>query len=259
MMNSHDQFTDDIGAYLLGALEPAEERSFEQHLEGCDECRHEVMRLEVARDALPRSVDQVAPPERLKQSLMETVKAEAPAESAAVEPAEPVAPPGRLRDAVASGSTRRPRRARWRELLLARPAFAAAAAAVLLAVGIGLGALAGGVGGGGDDSSTVAATVDVTRMPAGQASLVVPESKDGALLRVEGMQQPQAGHVYEVWIQHDGKVTPSSLFTVDSDGNGTAGIPEELKGADAVLVTREPMGGSKRPSEPPVVTVPLSS
>jgi len=256
MSEPRDRFTDDIGAYLLGALDPGEERAFEQHLEGCEDCRQEVMRLEVARDALPRAVDQVAPPERLKQSLMATVRAEAPADSADVAPAEPVAPPGRLRDAVASS---RPRRSRWRELLLARPAFAAAAAAVLLAVGIALGALVGAVGGDGDDASTVAATVDVTRMPAGKASLVVPESKDGAILRVEGMQQPQAGHVYEVWIQHDGKVTPSSLFSVDSDGNGTAGIPDELRDAEAVLVTREPTGGSTRPSEPPVVTVPLSS
>jgi anti-sigma-K factor RskA len=244
MTGSHDQFTDDVGAYLLGALEPGEERSFEQHLEGCEECRQEVMRLEAARDALPRSVDQVAPPEALKQSLMATVRAEAPAHAPAVESAEP---PAR-------------RRSRWRELLLARPAFAAAAAAVLVAVGIALGALVGAGGGGsGDDASTVAANVDVTRMPAGKASLVLADSKDGAILRVEGMQQPQAGHVYEVWVQRDGKMVPSSLFTVDSDGNGTAGIPDELRDAEAVLVTREPAGGSKQPSEPPVVTVPLRS
>jgi anti-sigma-K factor RskA len=202
-------------------------------------------------------VDQVAPPERLKQSLMATVRAEAPADATAVEPAEPVAPPGRLRDAVAGA---RPRRSRWRELLLARPAFAAAAAAVLVAVGIALGALVGAVGGGSDnDSSTVAANVDVTRMPAGKASLVLRDSKDGAILRVRGMQQPQAGKVYEVWVQRGGKMVPSSLFTVDSAGNGTAGISDELDDAEAVLVTREPAGGSKQPSEPPVVTVPLSS
>jgi anti-sigma-K factor RskA len=240
MTGSHDQFRDDIGAYLLGALEPGEEKAFEQHLAGCDACREEVVRLEVARDALPRAVEQVAPPERLKQSLMETVRAEA------VSAAEPVAPPTR--------------RSRWRDLLLARPAFAAAAAALLVAVGIGAGVLVGGLGGGGGgDSSTVAATVDVTRMPQGRASLVKSDSKGGAILHVEGMQQPQAGHVYEVWVQRDGKVSPSSLFSVNSDGRGTAAIPDELHDADAVLVTREPAGGSKQPSEPPVVTVPLPS
>ncbi|HEU5056063.1 MAG TPA: zf-HC2 domain-containing protein, partial [Kofleriaceae bacterium] len=81
-MTTHDRFTDDVGAYLLGALEPGEEREFEQHLETCEACREEVVRLEVARDALPRAVEQVAPPEGLKTSLMATVRAEA-AEAAA--------------------------------------------------------------------------------------------------------------------------------------------------------------------------------
>ena len=241
-MSAHDRFIDDVGAYLLGALEPGEEREFEQHLETCDACRQEVVRLEVARDALPRSVDQVAPPKALKASLMSTVRAEA-AEAA---------------PSPAAGSRAPARRSRWRELLLARPRFAAAAAAVLLAVGIAAGALVGAIGGGSDDPATVAATVDQARMPAGQGSLSIPED-GGAILRVDGMQQPGDDRVYEVWIQRGNQVTPSSLFNVESDGSGAAAIPDELKGADAILVTREPAGGSKRPSERPVLTVPLPS
>ena len=233
-----DRFTDDIGAYLLGALDPGEQRAFEQHLETCEECRDEVVRLEVARDALPRGVDQVDPPERLKASLMETVRAEAPEPAAGRAPA---------------------RRSRWRDLFLARPRYAAAAAAVLIAVGIGVGAAIGALGGGGDDAArTVAATVDEVRMPAAEGSLAIHDD-GGATLRVTGMQQPQADHVYEVWIQHDGRISPSSLFTVEHDGTGAAAIPDDLEDADAVLVTREPEGGSKQPSERPVLTVPLSS
>jgi anti-sigma-K factor RskA len=250
-MSSHERFTDDIGAYLLGALEPGEEAAFEQHLAGCDACREEVVRLEVARDALPRAVDQVAPPERLKASLMATVRAEAPAPAAAADTAS------------SKSSSRSPaRRSRWRELLLTRPRYAAAAAAVVLVLGVAIGAGAGALGGGGDDSRTVAAAVDQTRMPAGQASLVIPDDADtkgGAILRVEGLQQPQAGHVYEVWIQRGGKTIPSSLFTVERDGSGAAAIPDELRDAEAVLVTREPDGGSKQPTEPPVMTVTLPS
>ncbi len=244
----HDRFADDVGAYVLGALEPAEADAFASHLENCEECREEVVRLGVARDALPRAVEQVAPPAELKASLMETVRAEA----AAAAPAPARAEPGRSRS----------RPGRLRDLLFARPAFAAAAAAVLVAIGIGLGALVGATGGGDSESSrTVAAKVDQARMPAGAASLVLPDegSSGAAILNVEGMQQPQAGHVYEVWIMRGGQVTPSTLFTVKSDGSGSAGIPEELRGADAVLVTREPAGGSKTPSEPAVLTVPLSS
>ena len=41
-VEQHDRFQEDIGAYLLGALEPAEQASFEGHLATCPECRAEV-------------------------------------------------------------------------------------------------------------------------------------------------------------------------------------------------------------------------
>jgi anti-sigma-K factor RskA len=250
----HDPFIDDVGAYLLGALDPGEERAFEEHLETCGACRQEVLRLEMARDALPRAVDQVAPPESLKASLMATVRAEA---ASGPEPA-PEAESAAVAPATARGRSRR--RSRWRELLLTRPQFAAAAAALLLAVGIGLGALIGAVG-GGDDSTTVAATVDQSRLPGAQASLELQEEggSGGAILRVEGMQQPAPNQVYEVWVKRGDEVKPSSLFTVALDGSGAAAIPDDLDGADAVMVTREPRAGSITPSEEPVVTVPLPS
>lgn len=34
-----------LGAYLLGALDPAERSSFERHAQGCDTCRREMVRL----------------------------------------------------------------------------------------------------------------------------------------------------------------------------------------------------------------------
>ena len=238
----NDRFTDDVGAYLLGALDASELDAFETHLEGCERCRRDVKRLSVARDALPRSVDQFAPPASIKAALMETVRAEA------------------ARSSTTVAESRRPH---WRERLLARPSFAAAAAAVVLAVGVALGALVGAPGGGddGDEGArTLSAVVDQTRMPAGKASLVLPEDgAPGGHLRVEAMQQPQNGKVYEVWVKRGDRVTPSSLFTVGRDGDGTAAIPDDLRDADAVMVTREPNGGSKKPSEPPVVVVSVKS
>ena len=43
-MNEHDH-QEDVGAYLLGALEPAEQAAFEGHMASCHECRAEVERL----------------------------------------------------------------------------------------------------------------------------------------------------------------------------------------------------------------------
>src|SRR3954471_4778768 len=70
----HDRLQDDAGAYVLGALEPAEQAAFEGHLATCPECRDEVEQLRLAVDALPRSVEPFAPPASLKRSLMEAVR-----------------------------------------------------------------------------------------------------------------------------------------------------------------------------------------
>ena len=241
-MSAHDhtRFADDVGAYLLGALEPAEQAAFEQHLAACPDCRAEVERLRVAADALPRSVDQVDPPASLKAALMDAVRSDARS-------AEGASAPERRAPA--------PRRSRWRGALLGRPAFAAAAAAVVLAIGIAAGALVGLPG--GDDQAVHTAQVDRTRMPSGTAELVVEDDGGNAVLRVRGMQPPPDGHVYEVWLEHDGRVERSSLFTVARDGSGAAAIPEGVDGVDRVMVTREPDGGSDKPSEPPVVSVDL--
>jgi anti-sigma-K factor RskA len=243
-VQDHTRYGDDVGAYLLGALEPDEERAFEEHLDACRICQDEVGRLEMARDALPRSVEPVEPPPELKAALMATVVEEA--RQRALEGPAP-----------ARAAARGGRRSRWRERLLARPAFAAAAAATVLAIGIAAGALVGALG-GGDGSRVVAAQVDQARQPAATARLVVPDSaydKGGAILRVSGMQQPPAGHVYEVWVQRGNRVERSSLFAVARDGSGAAAIPERLRGVDRIMVTREPNGGSDSPSEAPVVTV----
>jgi hypothetical protein len=131
---------------------------------------------------------------------------------------------------------------------------------VVLAVGIAAGALVGAIGGDDRDARTVAAVVDQTRMPQGKGSLVVhADPDDGAQLRVEDMQPPPNGKIYEVWIKRGSRVTPASLFTVDHNGKGTAAISEDVHDADAIMVTREREGGADQPSEPPVMTVAVSS
>ena len=76
-MSEHVRHQDDVGAYLLGALNDLERQAFERHLRGCAECQEELARLRPAADALPGSVQQFEPPARLKASLMEVVEREA--------------------------------------------------------------------------------------------------------------------------------------------------------------------------------------
>ena len=96
----HTSYQEEIGAYLLGALTDLERQAFEQHLEGCPECRAETERLRPAADALPRSVEQVEPPGSLKTSLMEIVEREAREAAAGEGERTWVAPPARSRPPV---------------------------------------------------------------------------------------------------------------------------------------------------------------
>ena len=79
----------DTGAYVLGALTPAERDSYEAHLAKCAECRHEVAQLAVlpgllarlepgvaetiARDG--RAATETAPPDTLLNKTLQAMKA----------------------------------------------------------------------------------------------------------------------------------------------------------------------------------------
>lgn len=237
-MTGHERHQDDVGAYLLGALEPGEQSAFEGHLAGCPGCRMEVERLRAAADALPRSVEPFAPPPSLKRSLMEAVRQDSAQQA-----------PARRRSLVE-------RLGLDRLLAGMRPELAWVSAAFVLFVGIALGVavtqLSGGDGGG---QRAVAGVVDQSRIRNGTATLIVPKDHSGpAQLRVSGMPRPKPGQVYEIWLKRGDQPQPAALFNVDAQGNGVGAIPDDLGGVSAVLVTRERTGGAQRPSEVPIIS-----
>jgi anti-sigma-K factor RskA len=226
---------DNAAPYLLNALGDAERQDFESHLLICAECREEVERLRPAADALPRSVTPLVPPPTLKASLMEAIQAPAPARRSLGE---------RLRALIP-------------DLGGMRPAAAWVSAAFLLAVGIAAGFGVAGIT-GGEDTRTVQASVDATRAPDASASLrVYGDGEKGAALRAHGLPKLPAGRVYQAWVQRGSEIVPESTFDVSRDGGATTAVLEDLRDADAVMVTREPRGGSRAPSEEPLMQVRL--
>jgi anti-sigma factor RsiW len=231
----HEELRDDLAAYALGALSPAEAAELERHLADCEACRTRLRWLQPAVDVLPASVEQLTPPDRLRDRLMESVRAEA---QTFAEPGARTAPP-KPRAGLRGG---------WAGLLL-RPATAFAAA-VLIVAGVAAGyALRGGE----DDQTTTVAAQPLS--PGVEAELV--RQGDSGALHVRRMPAIDRDQVYEVWVQRGDGVEAASTFVLDRDGRAVAAVPG-LEGADAVLVTREPYGGSEQPTTDPLLETPLN-
>jgi hypothetical protein len=190
-MNEHARYRDDIGAYLLGALNDLERQAFERHLAGCSECQEEIERLRPAAEALPGSVVQLNPPPGLKKRLMAEVEADS--------------------NVTALPARRRPMR------LLA----VAAVLLVGLVVGFGVAQL-----GGDDGTRTVGVTV-AKAMPRAGGTLEI--ANDRATLKLHDMPDLGGARVYQVWFQHGDRLVPTRTFEVGPNGRGDVGLPAVLR------------------------------
>jgi hypothetical protein len=99
-------------------------------------------------------------------------------------------------------------------------------------------------------------TRGIPAQPGGRASL--REVGDRAELLVTGMPEPPVGEVYELWVLRPGSSPQptDALFTVTKAGAGTVDVPGGIRhGIREVMVTSEPLGGSRSPTSPPVLRV----
>lgn len=228
---THEDYKDNIGAYVLGALPELESELLERHLSGCETCRAEADELRPVTAALARSVPQVEAPASLKASLMAVVASEA---------------------AVRSGApARQPRRRRsfgtWVSNL--QPRMAAAMALAVLALGVVVGVAADKLSTGGGSSTTIAAKIDRKLMPTGDALLEV--KGNAAQLDLTGAPQPPAHHVYQLWFQHGKSIERGGTFRPNRDGTYRSDV--SVANTDAVMVTVERAGGAPAPTGPPVM------
>ncbi len=221
----------DVAAFALGALEPAEAEAFKRHLESCIVCRDELASFAQVVDALAMSAPQHRAPKTLRWTVLTNINDTPP---------RPARPRHRLRPAAVIAAR--------------RPVLALAV--VLVAIATAIAAVSVGLGGHGSQlthlydaqvsGSTGSAQLQVT---GGQAELLVRH-----------LQPPPAGEIYEVWLVR-GKRTPhptGALFSVTANGDANVGVPGDLRGADRVMVTPEPDGGSQAPTHPAVITAQLT-
>lgn len=221
--SDHTRWSDDLGAYLLGALDPREAAEFEHHLEGCERCQKELRWLEPAVQTLPETVERQEPPPHLREALMAEVRDDLQQDARADErPDVRPAPP-----------------APWRRWLL-KPAVGFAVLALLVAgvVGYEVGNDGGGDQGGADT---------IVREIGGMTVKMIQEGDSGRL-ELAGVPQPPKDKVFEAWVERDGEVEAvPALLVPDRHGHAETTIAD-MNGVETLMITVEPRGGSDTPT-----------
>lgn len=221
--SDHNRWSEDLAAYMLGALDAEEAAGFERHLEGCEHCREEVGWLEPALQTLPESVERLEVPEQLREAVLGEVRAD-------------------VREARGRAAAPRP----WRQWLL-KPAAGLAVVALLVAGVVGYEVGNDGSGEGGA-SSTLESEID------GIAVKMVREG-DGGTLHLANLDQPPPGKVLEAWVEREGEVEAvPALLVPDRNGEAETTIAD-MSGVETVMVTEEPSGGSEAPTGEPIMTM----
>jgi anti-sigma-K factor RskA len=241
-MSAHTQVEDLLAGYALGAASVDEAGMIRAHLPECDECRDDLARLSEAASVLALTVDEVAPPPRLRQQIQAAVRrrdtpiAALTADAIELEPS--------------------PRRAWFTPSL--RSAWVPAAAAAAIIAGL----LAWNVRLQTELSTrpaTVASAGIVTAPMKGPQGAVLGtvtflRQQRLALVGLRNLAAPPAGRTFELWvIDRTGKTRPAGVFLPEADGTKLLVVPQDVSG-DTLAVTDEPIGGSLLPTTTPFVT-----
>jgi anti-sigma-K factor RskA len=206
---------DQVGPYVLGALEPDEMEEMRRHLAGCARCTAEVRSLA----ELPALLDMAQADDQMA-----------------------VPSPG-LEDEVLDRFVREraqpaPRRRRWPRLAIPAVAVAALVAALLVAVIPG--------------SDPAYAHADLWSLPAGggaEGTADVAEVAAGTRVKLQADHLPVTrGRTYELWcVRGDGRWINGGTFQARSDGTAAAELTAAVEPGEyhVVVITRRSVNGMR--------------
>lgn len=222
----HTRWSEDLAAYMLGALTPDEAAGFERHLEGCECCQAELRWLEPALYSLPEAAGRQQPSPRVRESLMAEVRADA---------------------RRAHGAERAEGHRSFFSGWLLKPAMGLAVLALVVA-GI-LGYELGTDGGEGGGPTTIERQLDN-----GIAVTMVQDGERGTL-QLSNLPEVRSDKVLEAWVEREGEVEAvPALLVPDRNGQAETTIAD-MSGVATVMVTEEPRGGSEAPTGEPIMSM----
>ncbi len=253
-----DDVREMAGAFVLGALEPSEERAIRAHLASCADAHEEIAELGGVLPALAEIVPMIEPPPALKVRIMAAAAAELAWREGAPTPApssEPIAFPTPSARAERDALRGRPSTGTWLLRIAAVLAIAALGGwNLLLQSQLSAGqAYEQAVAQVLRSASQPGALTAILSADVGTGSGLAAVSSSGDVtLAMQDLAPTNGDQVYEAWvIGGDGTPVPLGSFKVGA--NGTASFTAGGLPATAGIVlalTREPGPGATTPTLP---------
>jgi anti-sigma factor RsiW len=250
-LNDHDDsFTEDLGAYVLDALEPSEREAFEAHLRMCAQCQTEVAELLPVVDALPLAVTQAEPSSELKTRLMSAI-----ADDGSGRPSLVPMPGG------APARDRRPLLSRGEALL------GLVAAVIIAALGIWNHQLQNQIDSQKQNiayqqnvNRAILSGASVNQLSAtssgstAQASVVQPKDGSSPYLLVGNLPAVSGNKVFELWYIRGTSPSPVKVFRYSGNAPAIVPVSQAAESNNIGAITIEPgPNGSKAPTTKPIL------
>lgn len=262
-MNVSCEAVRDLAAgYVLGALEPSEERLVREHLAACEEGHREFAELGGVVPYLAELAPVVEPPAALKQRVLAAAAADAGSRRLAAAGAPAAGAAAAQPSHFPTAAQRQERDARRRSRVAWITAIAAVIAVAIMG-GWNL-SLRGDLDRARDDQRALAAVLDVAAQPGSQTAILVGDDGGGpsglaALARdgrvaivMRGLTPTSGREVYEAWLI-GATGTPRAIGGFSVGASGEAGFTArgvEAEPGVTLALTREPGPGATAPSGP---------
>lgn len=266
---THEDYKELLSAQALSALDAADARALNTHLEGCTDCRSEMVELADAAALLASQAEPLEPSTKVREQILASVRAEVRA--------------GFRSDRVSADISQRdgniiafepPARNIWSSLgsfgALAAT-FAFVALIITLAVlwqknrtmQIELARLKAemnqtqaqldrqhAMGELLTSPDAHMAKLTGTNVAPGAHAMLAYDKSGHAMLMAKGLPSAPEGMAYQLWYIKDNKKMPGKVFTPDAAGDGMLEdqIPTVAREAAVFAITLEPKGGVQVPT-----------
>ncbi|MGH9872650.1 MAG: anti-sigma factor domain-containing protein [Pyrinomonadaceae bacterium] len=264
---THENYKELLAAKALSALDVADARALNTHLESCSDCQSEMIELEDAAALLAFEAEPLEPTAYIRERILTSVRAEGRAQSDHVSP-DVSQQEGNIL------AFERPRRNIWSSL----GSFGALAAAVVFVAMIialvllwqknqasqrelarlkeemnqmqtqlaslrAMGELL-------TSPDAHMAKLTGTNVAPGAHAMLAYDKTGHAMLMAKGLPRAPEGMAYQLWYIKDNKKMPGKVFTPDAAGNGSLEdqIPAVARDSAVFAITLEPKGGVQAPT-----------